>query len=113
MVELNPAQVAAWLRSQAAKYTAMAEQLERDFGGLGNMPPNAPLSPVALLSPAPSVDRVKRMMGSRKMRQADIAADLGLPPSVLSDVLTEENGFVRGDRGWIWVQQEDGGEATD
>lgn len=114
MAELTPTQVVSWLREQAAKYTDMANEMERTFGiGRGPATARSPVaSPAAMVEvktlavELPAPEHVKSVLGDRKMRAKDLADQLGVPVENLNPILTEEHGFVRGDRGWISVKKE-------
>ncbi|GMV25499.1 MAG: hypothetical protein AMXMBFR58_15300 [Phycisphaerae bacterium] len=102
----DPASVAAAFREQAARLIRMAEAIEREIPGrtTRQAPPRPQMSPQAL----PTPERIKQLMAGRNLRQADIAAELGISdPETLTPVLTEANGFFRGLRGWISLKPQE------
>ena len=107
-MSISPTQVAAWFREQAAKYLSMAETVERDFNlgksQIGPRPTTGSYQPL-IMPHVPTVEEVKETIGTRKMRKGAIAEELKINnPALLDSILTEENGFDLGERGWISVK---------
>lgn len=109
--DLTPSQIAGWYRAQAARYIERAEEIERDFGVL--RPTQVRLVNAQLIEAKPTMnlavptpDRIKEAMAGRKLRAADIAAELSVSVEMLKPVLTTANGFVIGNRGWVGVKEE-------
>ena len=101
--QLNTTQVVAWLREKSTIYRDMADQLEKEIGSpLPGSTEQAPRSRLQLRSnDAPTPEEVKSRMAGRSVRIASLAKEMGLLESVLESLMTEANGFVRGERGWI------------
>ncbi len=97
--QLNTTQVVGWLREKSTRYAHMADQLEKEIGSpLSRSTGHAPHS---RSNDAPTPEEVKSLMVGRSVRIASLAKHMGLLESVLESVMTEANGFVRGERGWI------------
>lgn len=105
-MNLTPLQVIEWMREQAAKYTRMADEMERSFGVVsGRSWLSAPVVPAG--GKYIAVDDIRKIVADRKVRAKDIADALGiLDAEVLRPYLTKENGFDVGDRGWITLDSE-------
>lgn len=111
---LGPQDVVAWLESQAKAFNRAADDIRRAF----NMAHSTDLSPNGSVSageglPAPSVEQLRNAVGARNVRVASLAEEMGTTPEAISSLLTEENGFMKGDRGWISLRQESAKTASE
>lgn len=89
-VKMDPKDVSAWLRENGNRLLHMADDLDRAFS-----PPGV----AANVTP----ETIREMVGSRKMRRRDIALEARVSEDVLEEMLTPENGFEAGSRGWYRV----------
>lgn len=112
--DLDPHAVVSWLRTQARNFTRAADDIERAFklGQSTKVGPSGAVSVPGHVNELPSVARVKEIVGNRRVRAASLAAEMGVDPERLSAILTPENGFLKGDRGWIYLD-DDSATATD
>jgi hypothetical protein len=54
-----------------------------------------------------TIEALRRVVMGKKLRIADIASKVGSTPDQIRPLLTEANGFLTGDRGWISIKTED------
>lgn len=94
---LSPATVAAWMRSQAARFNEMADEIEATFN-MNGRPPSVGRTPSGT-----TTDRVRQLLSDGKARRpATIANELGLKETSVIGVVTQPNsGLVRNERGWV------------
>lgn len=95
--ELSPADIVGWFRHQAKVFNEMADAIESTFTVDGR-PRDFP--------PTPTASEVRKTLAGKAMRLADLARILKVGPDELKPMLTEENGFVLGERGWIRAKKE-------
>lgn len=86
-------QAATLLRVKAQQLLRLAEGIEAE-AKQGRQPHSGRSS--ASIDPG----SIKAIMGDRAMRRNTIAAELGTDEKSLEPILTEQNGFVRNERGW-------------
>lgn len=98
MEDLTSSHVVGWLRLQATAYSEMAARIERDLACVASSITGQNKPQI------PSPEIVRSVMKNRKMRLRQIADILGLPEGYVRPVVTPDNGFSIGDRGWITVK---------
>lgn len=91
--QMNTADVVGWLRLQSSRFARMADDIEST---LGDSPSRLQIRSDELLTP----EAVVTQMNGRKMRMGSLAKELGRSESELEAIMTEENGFTRGERAW-------------
>ena len=100
---LNPTDVAAWMRHQARQFTKMAEQIESTFklnGQAAAVQSSEALQPLA--------DRIVGLLKVGKQRRvASIAGDLGVKESEVQLAINLSDSLSRGGRGWISISKEE------
>ena len=105
MKDLAPHDVVTWLREQAKTFGNMADTIERTFRiASPKMTPNGSLAGSA--KAMPSIPQIKHAVSGRAFRPASLAEELNVPVADLLAVLTEENGFSKGDRGWMTLKED-------
>jgi len=107
--KLTFTEVCSWLREQARSFERMAADIENTFGTMPNHAAHGARH-AATATGADAVAAIKQLMGDGSLRRATITEYLGIEESRLDGILTEENGFVRGSRGWWSVRN---GEIND
>ena len=105
--DLNPTDVADWMREQARRFTEMAEQIEATFSLNGR--PAVPSKRVESMKS--EKERIRALLGDRKARRiATIAKELSIPDFEVSGLVQNSNEFERNQRGWITLASSEGGD---
>lgn len=99
---MNTSDVIQWLRRQSTRFAEMADEIELTFGTLvdvGSLSPQG--SPNGTVEP----EEVVEFMQGRSMRISTLAKEMNVTQQALSNVMTEDNGFTCGDRGWYSYEE--------
>ena len=98
---LNPVDVAAWMREQAQQFTKMAEQIESTFKLNGQ----AKAAPTPALEPKPPLsDRIVRLLkDGTQRRAATIAQEIGSTENEVNLAVNQNDDLSRNERGWIRI----------
>ena len=91
--DLNPQDVVVWMRSQAKKFSDMADEIERTFRLCGQ---NGSLQGAL-------VQRIATLLSDRKARRASqIAQEIQTPERQVRNAVAHSNGaLTMNERGWI------------
>ena len=91
---LNPAQVAAWMRGQAKRFADMATEIEQTFNLNGSRP---------VLDEMPvSKGLIQDLLSDgRSRRVAQIAEELNLPEVTIIAAIRKSVDITRNERGWF------------
>jgi len=98
MKTLTPAEISAWFREQAKTFLFIADTVDKTFSNM----PTTPMSKGSTLSETISVEAVRELVLEKSMRVATIAKHFGVPQYEVEKIVSPpENGFVKGEQGWI------------
>lgn len=107
----------AWMRETARDLLRAADKLERvlpileafeDDGDLTSAGSAAEITSgygVVIRGNSKIIEDIKRLLGKGSKRPSDIAVAIRKSVQLVNDLTTEENGFVRNERGWISVRE--------
>lgn len=98
---LNPVDVAAWMRGQAQQFTKMAEQIESTFK-LNGQAKGAP-TPGPEQKPALSSRIVQLLKDGTQRRASTIAQELGATENDVNLIVNANDELHRNERGWIRI----------
>ncbi len=98
---LNPADVVAWMREQAKRFTEMADQMEATFK-LNGRPDRA----TATATLVKLEDRIRDLIsdGSSR-RQGQVAHELRVSSNAVVGAVDRDPRLTRNARGWISLQE--------
>ena len=92
MSDLSPTDVAKWMREQASRFNAMAEEIERTFH----------IAPINLTRTLELNLQMQNVLSDARARRApELAADLGVTPEEVTQIALNDQVFARNERGWI------------
>ena len=114
MSDITKSDVVSWLREQARrhrliseKYLAAAEEAETAEGDVSKETTEVVVNRTRTQREPLSVEAVGRYLSSGAKRRPEIVRTFGVQDALLDEILTPDNGFHRGNRGW-WTYRGNG-----
>lgn len=102
MSDLTPQQIAAWCRSQADKYSSIADTIERDFMGTSGIASGISHTSVHPYTEKLTLDVLKARLKRKSARKSQLALEFDESEDAIDTLVQSPNsGIEYGGRGWL------------